>query len=40
MNSVVGANHVTTVLTGLLFDDVIVHGYNIEGRALGRAATS
>ena len=35
MDSVVGANHVTTVLTGLVFDNVIVHGYNIQGQGFG-----
>ena len=37
MNSVVGANHVTAVLTGLLFDNAIVHGYNIEGQGFGQS---
>ena len=27
----------TSALTGLLFDDVIVHGYNLEGRAFGES---
>jgi len=28
--------HVTTVLTGLLFNDVVVHGNNIQGGSFGQ----
>ena len=36
MDSVFGATHVTTVLTGLLFNDVIVRGNNIQGAGFGQ----
>jgi hypothetical protein len=36
-DSVFGTYHVTTVLTGLLFDDVIVHGNNIQGQSFGQS---
>ncbi len=35
-DSFVGGNHLTTVLTGLLFDDVVVHGNNIQGGSFGQ----
>lgn len=37
IDSVVGAAHVTTVVTGLLFDDTIVHGNNIQGGTFGQS---
>ena len=36
MNSNFGTTRVTTVLTGLLFNDVIVHGNNIQGASFGQ----
>jgi hypothetical protein len=36
MDSFVGGKHLTTVLTGLLFDDVTVHGNNIQGGSFGQ----
>ena len=38
MNSFFNNVHVTTVLTGLLFNDVIVHGNNIQGGSFGQDA--
>jgi Autotransporter beta-domain len=35
-DSSVNSNHLTTVLTGLLFDDVVVHGNNIQGGSFGQ----
>jgi hypothetical protein len=37
MDSVVGAAHVTTVLTALALNDVIVHGNNIQGGSFGQS---
>jgi hypothetical protein len=37
IDSLLAAYHVTTVLTGLVFDNVIVHGYNIEGQGFGQS---
>jgi hypothetical protein len=36
MDSFFNNVHVTTVLTGLLFNDVVVHGNNIQGGSFGR----
>ena len=38
MDSFFNNVHVTTVLTGLLFNDVIVHGNNIQGGSFGQDA--
>jgi hypothetical protein len=38
MDSFFNSVHVTTVLTGLLFNDVIVHGNNIQGGSFGQDA--
>ena len=38
MDSSLNNIHVTTVLTGLLFNDVVVHGSNIQGGSFGQDA--
>ena len=37
MDSVFGTTHVSTVLTGQLFNDVIVHGNNLQGGTFGQS---
>ena len=37
MESMFSSMRVTTVLTGLIFSDVVVHGNNIQGGSFGQA---